>query len=124
MITIPAHDIWSDLRRREVLLQPSADVAYDAAVPMVRFLPKGVLLEVPKGTRLIDAVREAGLPIARACGDDCLREVRCPDHLGPRLARVEVELHAKAQSRRAGSPRLRAARAGDLNRLGVLVIAP
>jgi len=39
-------------------------------VPTVRFLPKGVEARVAKGTRLIDAVRPAGLPIARACGDD------------------------------------------------------
>jgi ferredoxin len=39
-------------------------------VPRVRFQPQGIEREVAKGTRLIDAVREAGLPIARACGDD------------------------------------------------------
>ena len=39
-------------------------------MPTLRFLPSGISIEVAKGTRLIDAVRDAGLPIARACGDD------------------------------------------------------
>ena len=39
-------------------------------MPTVRLLPKGIEIRVPKGARLIDVVREAGLPIARACGDD------------------------------------------------------
>ena len=39
-------------------------------MPTVRFEPKETTIEVPKGTRLIDAIRRAGLPIARACGDD------------------------------------------------------
>ncbi len=41
-------------------------------MPTVRFLPKNTGIEVPKGTRLIDAIRQAGLPIARACGDDLI----------------------------------------------------
>jgi ferredoxin len=39
-------------------------------MPNLRFLPSGKEIAVPEGTRLIDAVRLAGLPIARACGDD------------------------------------------------------
>ena len=39
-------------------------------MPTVRLLPKGIEIRVPKGARLIDVVREAGLPIERACGDD------------------------------------------------------
>ncbi len=41
-----------------------------AGMPSLRFNPSGMVLDVPKGTRLIDAIRSAGLPIARACGDD------------------------------------------------------
>ncbi len=36
----------------------------------LRFKPSGKVLEVPKGTLLIDAIRSAGLPIASACGDE------------------------------------------------------
>jgi len=42
------------------------------AMLRVRFEPRGDTLEIPGGTRLIDAVREAGLPIASSCGDDLI----------------------------------------------------
>jgi ferredoxin len=96
---IPALDIAGDLRRREVPLQPRVDVAYDSLVPTVRFLPKGVELEVRKGTRLIDAVREAGLPIARACGDDLICAKCGVRILSGRVAReAPVERRAKARN--------------------------
>ena len=38
----------------------------------VRFLPEGREVQVPRGTRLISAVRSAGLPLASACGADGL----------------------------------------------------
>jgi ferredoxin len=38
-------------------------------VPRLLFLPQQRTLEVPRGTRLIDAIRSARLPIARSCGD-------------------------------------------------------
>ena len=38
----------------------------------VRFMPKNTKLQVQKGARLIDAIRQAGLPIARACGDEMI----------------------------------------------------
>ncbi len=41
-------------------------------MPLVRFAPRGTSLEVKTGTRLIEAVRRAGLPIAHACGDDLI----------------------------------------------------
>ncbi len=41
-------------------------------MPTLCFMPKNTTLRVPKGTRLIDAVRQAGLPIARACGDQLI----------------------------------------------------
>jgi len=76
-------------------------------VPTVRFLPKGVELEVPKGTRLIDAVREAGLPIARACGDDLVCAKCGVRILSGRVAReAPVERRAKARNRVAPDLRL------------------
>ena len=38
-------------------------------MPSVRFEPKGTVVDVPAGTLLIDAVQQAGLPIAHSCGD-------------------------------------------------------
>jgi ferredoxin len=107
MIRIPALDIASDLRRRERLLQPIGDSAYDGCVPTVRFLPKGVELEVPKGTRLIDAVREAGLPIARACGDDLVCAKCGVRIISGRVSReAPIERRAKARNRVAPELRL------------------
>ncbi len=39
-------------------------------MPTLRFKPSGKVLDVPKGTLLINAIRSAGLPIASACSDD------------------------------------------------------
>jgi ferredoxin len=76
-------------------------------VPTVRFLPKGVELEVPKGTRLIDAVRAAGLPIARACGDDLVCAKCGVRVLSGRITReAPVETRAKARNRVTGDLRL------------------
>ena len=76
-------------------------------MPTVRFLPKGVALLVPKGTRLIDAVREAGLPIARACGDDLVCAKCGVRIVSGRVARESaVERRAKARNRVAGDLRL------------------
>jgi ferredoxin len=100
-----------------VLLQPNADLAYDAGVPTVRFLPKDFLLEVSKGTRLIDAVREAGLPIARACGDDLVCAKCGVRVVSGRVAR-EAPIERRAKARNRVSPELRLACAlrvqGDL----------
>ena len=41
-------------------------------MPVVRMLPAGIRLEVPRGTRLTDAIRQAGLPIAAPCGDELI----------------------------------------------------
>ena len=38
-------------------------------MPRVRLEPGGKIIEVPRGSLLIDVIRSAGLPIARACGD-------------------------------------------------------
>ncbi len=66
----------------------------------MRFVPSRKSLRVPRGERLIDAVVRAGLPIARACGDDlvCARcGVRVLEGALPRESRVERE--AKARNR-------------------------
>lgn len=69
-------------------------------MPTVRFQPKGIALEVAKGTRLIDAVRAAGLPIARACGDDLVCAKCGVRILSGRVAReAPVERRAKARNR-------------------------
>jgi ferredoxin len=86
-------------------------------VPTVRFLPKGIELEVPRGARLIDAVREAGLPIARACGDDLVCAKCGVRILSGRVAReAPVERRAKARTRIAPVLRLACALrvSGDL----------
>jgi ferredoxin, 2Fe-2S len=36
--------------------------------PTVRFEPSGKRISVPSGTLLLDAAREAGLPVAQSCG--------------------------------------------------------
>ena len=87
-------------------------------MPTVRFLPKGIELEVPRGARLIDAVRDAGLPIARACGDDLVCAKCGVRVVEGRVARESaVERRAKARNRVA--PELRLACAlrvqGDLS---------
>lgn len=39
-------------------------------MPRIRLLPSDVVIDAPSGTRLLDAVVAAGLPIARSCGAD------------------------------------------------------
>jgi adenylate cyclase len=69
-------------------------------MPTVRFLPKGIELEVERGTRLIDAVRAAGLPIARACGDDLVCAKCGVRILSGQVSReAPVERRAKARNR-------------------------
>jgi ferredoxin len=69
-------------------------------MPTVRFLPSQRLQRVPRGTRLIDAVRRAGLPIAAACTDELLC-ARCGVRiLEGRVSReTETEREAKARNR-------------------------
>jgi ferredoxin len=69
-------------------------------MPEVRFAPAGRAVEVPRGTLLIDAVHRAGLPIARACGDDLIC-ARCGVRvLSGRVTRESpVERRAKARNR-------------------------
>ncbi len=63
-------------------------------MPTLRLNPRGTVLDVPKGTRLIDAIRSAGLPIAAACGDElvCAKcGVRILEGRVTREARIERE---------------------------------
>ena len=41
-------------------------------MPKIQLFPAEIQIDVPKGTRLIQAIRDAGLPIASPCGDDLL----------------------------------------------------
>ena len=69
-------------------------------MPTVCLLPADIEREVAKGTRLIDAVREAGLPIARACGDDLVCAKCGVRILRGRVAREKpVERRAKERNR-------------------------
>lgn len=88
-----------------------------ARVARLRFQPSGICREVAKGTRLIDAVREAGLPIARACGDDLVCAKCGVRVLAGTLAR-EKPVERRAKERNRVDPALRLACAvrvtGDL----------
>jgi len=41
-------------------------------MPKIQFRPNGREIDVKRGTLLIEAIREAGLPIASPCGDDLI----------------------------------------------------
>jgi ferredoxin len=69
-------------------------------VPVVRFQPQGIEREVAKGARLIDAIRDAGLPIARACGDDLVCAKCGVRILAGKVAREKpIERRTKARNR-------------------------
>src|SRR5512147_3007399 len=108
MITIPAVDIAASLAEARAML---------ARVPTLSFLPSGITREVAKGTRLIDAVRDAGLPIARACGDDLVCAKCGVRILAGHVAR-EAAVERRAKQRNRVAPELRLACAlrvqGDL----------
>ena len=69
-------------------------------MPTLVFLPSGITRQVAKGTRLIDAVRDAGLPIARACGDELVCAKCGVRILEGRVAReAPIERRAKQRNR-------------------------
>lgn len=77
-------------------------------MPEVRFRPAERSIEVRKGTLLIDAVREAGLPIASPCGDDLICG-RCGVRvLSGRVTR-EAPVEREAKRRNRVDPELRLA---------------
>ena len=77
-------------------------------MPRVRFRPGGRSVEVSKGTLLIDAVREAGLPIASPCGDDLICG-RCGVRLPSRRVTREAPIDRNAKQRNRVDPELRLA---------------
>jgi ferredoxin, 2Fe-2S len=85
----------------------------------VSFQPSGRSLRVACGTNLLEAIRRAGLPIARACGAEGLcgrcgvRPLAGAEALG---AETPMERSAKARNRVAPDCRLacRVAVAGDV----------
>lgn len=83
-------------------------------MPTVRLLPKGIELRVPKGARLIDVVREAGLPIARACGDDLVCG-KCGVRIVSGRVSREAPVERRAKERNRVAPELRLACALRVN---------
>ncbi len=81
---------------------------YSRVMPTVRFLPGDRSIEVRKGVLLIDAAREAGLPIASPCGDDLICG-RCGVRvLAGRVTR-EAPVESNAKERNRIDPELRLA---------------
>ena len=69
-------------------------------MPTLRFKPSGTLIDVAKGTLLIDAIRSAGLPIASACGDDLVCAKCGVRLLGGRVTRESrIERETKQRNR-------------------------
>mgnify|MGYP003621532116 CR=1 FL=1 len=76
----------------------------------VRFEPSGRTVEVRRGSSLLDAVRQAGLPVARACGAEGLCG-RCGLRVleGAEALAAPSELEARARRRNRVSEELRLA---------------
>jgi len=84
----------------------------------VRFLPSGRVVRVPAGTPLLEAARQAGLPVASACGGDgvCGRcGLRVLGGVGALTQETDRERRSKRANRVDPGLRLscRAALAGD-----------
>lgn len=78
--------------------------------PVVRFQPSGRALRVAPGATLLDAAREAGLPMASACGADGLCG-RCVVRIleGGEALPPESDLETRAKRRNRVSDELRLA---------------
>ncbi len=76
----------------------------------IRFEPSGQSIEVAVGTLLLDAVEQAGLPLARACGAEGLCG-RCGVVLqeGGETVAAESPLEARAKERNRVSATMRLA---------------
>jgi ferredoxin len=69
-------------------------------MPRLRFEPSAAEVVVPGGTRLIDAIRQAGLPIAAPCGDELICGKCGVRIVSGRVARESaVERDAKQRNR-------------------------
>ena len=77
-------------------------------MPTLRFEPSGQAIEVPRGTRLIEAIRSAGLPIARACGDELLCAL-CGVRIRSGGVSRESALERRVKQRNRIDPQLRLA---------------
>jgi adenylate cyclase len=77
-------------------------------MPTVQFLPSRRLQRVRRGTRLIDAVRRAGLPIAAACGDELLC-AKCGVRILEGRVKRESAPEREAKARNRVPPQLRLA---------------
>ena len=73
----------------------------------IRFNPSGRSVQVPSGTNLLEAIREAGLPIASACGAAALCG-RCCVRVEGALAREAAD-ETDAKRRNRVDPELRLA---------------
>ncbi len=76
----------------------------------IEFLPSHRRVRLPAGTRLIAAAREAGLPVASACGADGLCG-RCGLHIVQGGESLPPESEAEQRAKRANriDPELRLA---------------
>jgi adenylate cyclase len=77
-------------------------------MPTLRLLPSGRRLSVRTGTRLADAIRRAGLPIAAACGDELVCAKCGVRILSGRVAR-ESRREREVKRRNRVAPALRLA---------------
>ena len=76
-------------------------------MPKIQFRPSDTWVDVAAGTRLIDAIRSAGLPIASPCGDDLICG-KCGVRIlkGAVAREAAVERDAKARNLVAPEQRL------------------
>jgi ferredoxin len=77
-------------------------------MPTVRFPGRALEVSVPRGERLVDAIRRAGLPIAAPCGDDLICG-RCGVRVLRGRVRRESEVERSAKRRNRIDPVLRLA---------------
>jgi uncharacterized 2Fe-2S/4Fe-4S cluster protein (DUF4445 family) len=86
-------------------------LAYDRRVDVeVRFQPSGTSLRVPWGTTVLEAARQAGLPMASACGAHGLCG-RCGVRIlgGEQVLSPETEGETRVKQRNRVDPKLRLA---------------
>ncbi len=81
---------------------------YPLPVPSIRFRPAERVIDVRRGALLIDAVREAGLPIASPCGDDLVCG-KCGVRILSGSVTREAPIERNAKERNRVDPELRLA---------------
>lgn len=76
-------------------------------MPKVCFPPGNSVIDVPSGTRLIEAIRRANLPIASSCGDELVCG-KCGVRIleGQVTREAAIERDAKARNRVPSDQRL------------------